>query len=82
MKNVGNTERLKYYKGRQRTIKMDIECISYVQIIEIIKNTCTWLEGREFELHFHVLGSSPKQYKQIIDDVQVLEIKNLARIRN
>ncbi|XP_020581089.1 uncharacterized protein LOC110025141 [Phalaenopsis equestris] len=71
---VKSQNRRKYEGGNQKTVKLEKDKINYFVLREEAEMICPLLRGHDFELHYHVCNTSPKIYKPIIDDVDVLKM--------
>ncbi|PKA51088.1 hypothetical protein AXF42_Ash010528 [Apostasia shenzhenica] len=69
---------MRYDSSRQKTVKMDIDTLNYINIKCAVEKICTWLKGKAFEMDYHLSHTSLKQYKLIVGDNEVLEMVSMA----
>ncbi|KAI0493727.1 hypothetical protein KFK09_023851 [Dendrobium nobile] len=71
---VKGQNRLKYVGGNQRTLKLEISDVNWYLLKERTEALCPWLRGHAYDLHYHINGTSPKNYMPIISDINVIDM--------
>ncbi|KAL0921330.1 hypothetical protein M5K25_008392 [Dendrobium thyrsiflorum] len=68
--------RKRYTGGKQRTVKLEKGHLNIFKIKAEIARICLWLKGHQYNMHYHINGTSPKEYKVINYDADVSQLVN------
>ncbi|PKU69372.1 hypothetical protein MA16_Dca002642 [Dendrobium catenatum] len=79
---VQGQARMKYVGGSQKSLKLRRDEITMLLLKEHVETLCHWLRGQPFDLHYHVNGTSPKNYLLISSDSDVVEMLECSYERN
>ncbi|KAI0518929.1 hypothetical protein KFK09_006366 [Dendrobium nobile] len=79
---VQGETRMKYIGGSQKTIKLQRDEISLVLLKQRVEALCHWIRGQPFDLHYHVIGTSPKNYMLVASDSDLVDMLSSSYDRN
>ncbi|XP_020676180.1 uncharacterized protein LOC114578331 [Dendrobium catenatum] len=65
--------RKRYDGGKQRSVKFEKGQLNIYALRSEVLRICPWLKGHPYNMYYYINGTSPKEYKDIICDVQVAE---------
>ncbi|PKU76853.1 hypothetical protein MA16_Dca001459 [Dendrobium catenatum] len=79
---VQGQARMKYVGGRHKSLRLQSDEITMLLLKERVETLCHWLRGQPFDLHYHVNGTSPKNYMLVSSDSDVVDMLESSYERN